>query len=171
LIYWVTFCGNISFFIPKDYLMFNAKKWLLLAATLGALFMTGCATVNDVVAAKESGKEGVTKEYDVTEDQAWDIAKTVFRWEGADAIEEHRQQGYMLTSSGMNLVSAGTVMGAWVEKAVPPKTKVTVVTKRRMQTNLFTTLTEDTFHKRFAQAVGIIKSGQPLPRVAPPPVK
>ena len=151
--------------------MLNAKRWVLLAATVGAVLMTGCATVNDVVAAKESGKEGVTREYDVTQDQAWDIAKTVFRWEGADAIEEQRAQGYMLTSSGMNLVSAGTVMGAWVDKGVPPNTKVTVVTKRRMQTNLFTTLTEETFHKRFAQAVGIIKSGQPLPRVAPPPLK
>ena len=147
--------------------MFFLKKLFTAAALVAAVALSGCATVNDVVAAKESGKEGVAKEYDVTADQAWEIARTVFRWEGADAIEEHRAQGYMLTSSGMSLLTAGTVMGAWIE-AKPPKTKVTVVTKRRMQTNLFTTLTEDTFHKRFSQAVAILKSGQPLPRVAPP---
>ena len=63
---------------------------------------------------------------------------------GSDAIEEHRDQGYMLTSSGMNFVSAGAVMGAWVEPAGRGQTKVTVVTKRRMATNIATTLTETT---------------------------
>ncbi len=83
---------------------------LLVATTL-----SGCTTLNDVVSAKESGKEGTAQTYHVSENKAWDIAKTVFRWEGSDAIEEHRDQRYMLTSSGMNLMSAGTVMGAWVE--------------------------------------------------------
>jgi hypothetical protein len=135
--------------------------------TGGALVLGGCATMNDVVQAKESGREGTTQVYRVSEVQAWDIAKTVFRWEGSDAIEEHRDQHYMLTSSGMNLVSAGTVMGAWIEPIDASNTKVTVVTKRRIQTNLVTTLTEGTFQKRFAQAVEIVNSGQPLPATAP----
>ena len=91
----------------------------------------------------------------------------MFRWEGSDAIEEHRDKGYMLTSSGMNLVSFGTVMGAWIEPIPDQQTKVTVVTKRRVQTNIFTTLMESTFHRRFAQGVQIIKAGKPLP-VLPP---
>ena len=148
--------------------MSQIKRILLVLVAFSAMLMAGCATVNDVVAAKESGKEGLTKEYPVTQDQAWNIAKTVFRWEGADAIEEHRDQGYMLTSSGINLVSYGAVMGAWVDKgSAPPVTKVTVVTKRRVQTNFFTTLTEETFHRRFAEAVAIVQSGKQLPRVAP----
>jgi hypothetical protein len=44
---------------------------------------------------------------------------------------------------------------------------VTVVTKRRIATNLATTLTETTFHRRFAQAVGMAKAGQPLPLTPP----
>ena len=91
----------------------------------------------------------------------------MFRWEGADAIEEHKDEGYMLTSSGPNLVSWGAVMGAWIEPINKDDTKVTVVTKRRITVNVATTLTEGTFHKRFAQAVEIVKSGQPLPRNAP----
>jgi hypothetical protein len=129
--------------------------------------LSGCATINDVVAAKESGREGTTQEYAVTQDQAWDIARTVFRWEGTDAIEEHRAEGYMLTSSGMSIGTAGAVMGAWVAEGSNGNTKVTVVTKRRVQTNLFTSLTETTFHRRFAQAVAIVKSGKKLPAVAP----
>ena len=141
----------------------NIYVGILLIATA----LSGCATLNDVVSAKESGKEGTAQTYNVSENKAWEIAKTVFRWEGSDAIEEHRDQRYMLTSSGMNLMSAGTVMGAWVEPVDAGNTKVTVVTKRRIQTNLVTTLTESTFHKRFAQAVEIVNQGQPLPATAP----
>jgi hypothetical protein len=129
--------------------------------------LSGCATLNDVVRVKEEGSEGTTKVYPVNTDQAWEISKAVFRWEGTDAIEEHKDQGYMLTSSGMNMVSWGTVMGAWVESVDKDNTKVTVVTKRRVSMNIATTLTEGTFHNRFAQAVEIVKKGQTLPRTAP----
>lgn len=129
-------------------------------------WFTGCATMSDVVRAKYEGK-GTTKIYPVNANQAWKIAKTVFRWEGVDAIEEHREDGYMLTSSGMNFVSWGAVMGAWIESIDETTTRVTVITKRRIATNIATTLTETTFHKRFAQAVEIIKEGKSLP-VTPP---
>ena len=132
-----------------------------------ALLLSACATMNDVVRVKEAGSEGTTRVYAVNADQAWEISKTVFRWEGSDAIEEHKDQGYMLTSSGPNLVSWGTVMGAWIEPVDKDNTKVTVVTKRRISTNIATTLTEGTFHKRFAQAVEIVKSGQSLPPNVP----
>ncbi len=128
--------------------------------------VVGCATLVDVIREKDEGS-GTVQVYSVTTDQAWEIAKAVFRWEGSDAIEEHRDKGYMLTSSGMNLVSFGTVMGAWIEPIPDQQTKVTVVTKRRVQTNIFTTLMESTFHRRFAQGVQIIKAGKPLP-VLPP---
>lgn len=149
--------------MKKKGLAFSAIIMLFsLVALLG-----GCATMNDVVRVKEDGTEGTTKIYPVTADQAWEISKTVFRWEGSDAIEEHRDQGYMLTSSGMNLVSWGAVMGAWIEPVDGNNTRVTVVTKRRVTVNIATTLTETTYHKRFAQAVDIVKKGQPLPRNIP----
>jgi len=138
---------------------------IFLVSFLG--IFAGCATMNDVVRVKESGSEGTARVYPVTFEEAWDISKAVFRWEGSDAIEEHKDQGYMLTSSGVNLFSWGTVMGAWIERVDKDKTKVTVVTKRRVTVNVATTLTEGTYQKRFAQAVEIVKKGQPLPRNAP----
>ncbi len=105
--------------------------------------------------------------YPVDKEQAWKIAKTVFRWEGTDAIEEHKDNGYMLTSSGMNLVSAGALMGAWIKPVDKDHTKVTVVTKRRIATNIATTLTETTFQEDFAMAVALIKAGKPLPITKP----
>jgi len=140
---------------------------LLVLMFLMLLSLQGCASMNDVVQAKQDGSEGTAAVYDVNKDQAWDIAKTVFRWEGSDAIEEHKDQNYMLTSSGMNFFSWGTVMGAWINQIDADHTKVTVVTKRRVTINVATTLTEGTFQKRFAQAVKIIKAGQPLPQIAP----
>lgn len=142
----------------------NRNKLGFAGVVAAFVAIAGCATLADVVQRKD---EGTVKVYPVTADQAWVIAKAVFRWEGSDAIEEHRDEGYMLTSSGMNLVTFGTVMGAWIEPLSDQQTKVTVVTKRRVQTNLFTTLTETTFHRRFAQAVEIVKSGKPVPAAAP----
>ena len=68
------------------------KKVLLLAGSLAVLaWMTGCvASMNDVIRAKD---DGTAKVYPVTCDQAWEICKTVFRWEGTDAIEEHKAEG------------------------------------------------------------------------------
>jgi len=146
-------------------------RYLKFVAVLGILVslvtLNACSTMTDVVKAKEDGAEGTTKIYAVTMNQAWEISKTVFRWEGADAIEEHRDEGYMLTSSGPNLVSWGAVMGAWVKPVDQENTEVTVVTKRRITINVATTLTEGTFHNRFAQAVQIIKKGEKLPRNPP----
>ncbi len=138
----------------------------LLGLLLASMSVTsGCSTMADVVGHKEDGTSQV---YPVNADQAWEIAKVVFRTEGTDAIEEHRAQGYILTSSGMNLVSWGAVMGAWIERVSDNETKVTVLTKRRITVNIATTLMESTFHRRFAQGVQIVKSGKPLPPLLPP---
>ena len=68
------------------------------------------------------------KVYDVGTDQAWEIAKTVFRWEGTGPIEEHRSEGYMETSSGSNMMSYGTLMAAWVSLPNPESESTRKVT-------------------------------------------
>jgi hypothetical protein len=133
-------------------------------AVVASVAMAGCATMSDVLDSKE---EGTVEVYPVDQNRAWEIAMTVLRWEDAETIEEHRADDYMLTTVGANLISAGSVVGVWVEPAKKGSTKVTVVTKRKMQTNIATGLTETTFHDRFAQAVKIVKSGKSLPRKAP----
>jgi len=133
--------------------------------SLSVVFL-GCATLSDVIADKEAG-EGTTVVYSVATDKGWEIAKKVLRWEGAETIEEHKDEHYMLTTIGADLISAGSVVGVWVEPGGKGKSKVTVITKRKMATNIATGLTETTFHDRFQQAVDIVKSGKALPREAP----
>ena len=141
-----------------------------LVATVFGIFLPvvflGCATMSDVIADKEAG-EGTTVVYSVATDKGWQIATKVLRWEGAETIEEHKDGHYMLTTIGADLISAGSVVGVWVEAGGKGKSKVTVITKRKMATNIATGLTETTFHDRFQQAVDIVKSGKALPREAP----
>ena len=133
--------------------------------TLVCFVMPGCATMSDVLKSKD---EGTVQTYPVKLDQAWEIAMTVLRWEGCETIEEHRSSGYMLTTVGQNFVSKGSLVGVWVEAINKKDTKVTVVTKRKVQTNMATGLTETTFHRKFAQAVGLVKRGKQLPIDEPP---
>ncbi len=125
---------------------------------LFALF--GCASIQEAINEKAHGTAEV---HAVTEEQAWQIAHRVLRWEGADAIESDRPEQLMVSSTGGD---TGTVMACWIEPVDPEHTKVTIVTKRRYQLSLFTALTETTFQARFRQATRLLKSGA-LP-VKPP---
>ncbi len=80
----------------------------VLGMSLPVVFL-GCATLSDVIADKEAG-EGTTVVYSVATDKGWEIAKKVLRWEGAETIEEHKDEHYMLTTIGADLISAGSVV-------------------------------------------------------------
>lgn len=126
--------------------------------------ITSCATMSDVIKNKDKGTVVV---YPVTKEQALKIARQVFLWEGTDAVEYFEDNNLLLTSSNNNGFSSGTFMGAWVDPTDENNTKVTIVTKRKQQLDLYTTLTESTFHRRFAQAVEFIKEGKPMPLTPP----
>jgi len=123
---------------------------------LVALALTGCATMSSVIDEQKAGG-GTTRMYPVSFDEAWRISIDIFRREGGGPIEEHKDEKYMLTEASMNLYTAGTVMGAWFVPIDPTTTKVTIVTQRKMKTNVFTVLTEGTFHDQFAEAVNRLR--------------
>ena len=135
---------------------------LLCVVLLG--LATGCVTFTDVVGEKE---EGTARRYPVTPDQAWEIAKTVLRWEGAKRLFEHRAEGYILASDTDDSRDYTTVTAAWVERDPDGESRVTVRTRSRMPLNPAMLLTEETLHRRFAQAVRIVKDGRPLPAQPP----
>ena len=136
----------------------------LLALVAVVFGVPSCASISDAIKAKD---EGTVTTYPVGSDQGWKIALRVLRWEDAETIEEHKDENYMVTTVGANLISAGAVVAVWVEPVNATSTKVTVVTKRKMQTNIATGLTETKFHQRFKQAVDIVKSGKALPSEPP----
>ncbi len=133
--------------------------------------MSGCASMQEltteVVKARNIGKEGITKVFPVTDSQAWDIAEAVFRWEKTDEIEKHRSENYVIAGMGMKMAVFGSVMGVWIEPVDSGNTKLTVVTRRRVESDKFTRLTAPRFFERFDQGVKIIKSGKALPLIPP----
>lgn len=135
-----------------------------LSLLLAVIFITSCATLQDVLKDKENGTQKV---YPVNFEQAWEISMAVLRWEDCETIEQHKSEGYMLTTVGQNLISSGSVVGVWVDKVDNKNSNVTIVTKRKIATNLATGLTESTFHDTFEKAVKILKAGKKLPFEAP----
>ena len=131
-----------------------------LSILLTAAIISSCATMTDVLKNKEEGTSAI---YSIDKDRAWDIAKTVLRWEDCETIEENKLSNYMLTTVGQNFVSEGSLVGVWVEPVNDQETKITVVTKRKVQTNLATGLTESTFQASFSKAVEMVKEGKSLP--------
>lgn len=135
-------------------------KVLGLLALLPTL-MTGCVprlSFDGVLQAKAEGK-GTVEVYPVSAEQAWEIAKTVFRDAGLETIHEYRAEGYMLSSSTGTSRWLPTLMGAWIEPLDESRTKVTVI-RRPLNILMLTWLREGTFHERFAQAVQIVKAGK-----------
>lgn len=130
------------------------------------LVCSSCSTLNTVLKDKEAGK-GTRVVYDTNFDQSWLLAKKAFRWAGSDAIEEYKEEGYMLTTKGANLITYGSVMGAWIERISDNKMAVTVISKRRISTNLATGMTEPRFHSLFKAGLKILEKGEELPLSAP----
>ncbi len=137
---------------------FVQGAFLLLLLTLW-----GCATANDFT---RSGADGTSRVYTVTQEQAWDIAKTVFRWEGADAIRESIKKDYMVASIGTGFFSYDAAICAWIDPVGADETMIAVASKHKDLTRA-TNFTEATFYWRFSQAVDIVKAGMPLPEAPP----
>ncbi|HEY7676118.1 MAG TPA: hypothetical protein VIG69_03520 [Candidatus Methylomirabilis sp.] len=124
----------------------------------------GCATSADLVREKD---EGTARRYPVTADQAWDITKTIFRWAGAEQVDEHRAEGYIVATDAPGRVDYGTLMVAWVERDPDGVMRVIVRTQSRMRLNPAVVLTEEGFHRRFVQAMSLVQEGKPLPAKPP----
>lgn len=133
--------------------------------------LVGCASMqelsNDVMQQRKSETAGVTRFYPIPADQAWEISRAVFCWEKVDGVEEHREENYLITSTGMKMVAFGSVMGVWIEPVDSAGTKITVLTKRRVAKDTFTKLNDTTFFERFEQGLKIVQEGGKLPVVPP----
>jgi hypothetical protein len=126
--------------------------------------LTSCASMSDVV---DSKKDGTAMTYAIDQKRAWEITETILRWEGVEDIQDHKSENYILGSTGMNLVSYGSVVGVWVEPVSGGSMRVTVVSKRKVATGLVSGMKESTFHEYFKYALGQVKAGKPLPDSAP----
>ncbi|MEA5113693.1 MAG: hypothetical protein VB050_06635 [Geobacteraceae bacterium] len=133
------------------------------------LLLGGCASrqelTGEILKVRKTGNGGVTRVYPVDTNQAWEITMAVFRWENTDEIEEHRDENYVITSTGMKMAAYGSVMGVWIEQADANASRITIISKRRVKRDKFTRLDAETFYQRFEQGLKILKEGKKLPIV------
>ncbi len=131
-------------------------KALTMWLSLAVLVFTGCGPTQAVVLrdVMEAKSEGISKNYPISSEKAWDIAAVVFLQEGVDAK--------MILSNEVFLFSQGAAMGVWTKSIDENNTQVAVV-KKRGSVYGTTKLTEMTFHERFAQIVADVKAGKQLP--------
>lgn len=146
-------------------------KKLLLAMLAALMVANGCASTQELshVAIQEgkSAKQGVTRVYPVSANQAWEITRAVFRWEKTDEVLENRKENYVITSSGMKMAVFGSVIVVWIEPVDGDSTRVTAVSKNRDDRFVLTGLTPDHFQDRFNQGVDILQRGGKLPCIPP----
>lgn len=118
------------------------------------LLVLGCATMSDVLAGRNDGTANV---YLVKADIAWELAITTLRLEGSKTIEEHKESRFIFAKIPATSAGGGCLVGVWVDPVSEDNTKITVVTKRKDPTSIFTVLTETGFHRRFAHLVEVMK--------------
>jgi len=129
--------------------LLSGKLGVVLVA-LSLLILTGCANAfSELVRSKEEGK-GKSRVYKVNVDRAWEIAKSIFQWEGTGDIRENRSEGYMVIKSGSTWFYEITLIGVWIEPIDKVQSKVTVIAKSKTSVDTFLGLSETDFHEMFA---------------------
>lgn len=129
-----------------------------------AVFLTGCASMGDVVKEHDAGG-GITRLYDVEAKEAWKLAHAVLRWNRASIIEDRPEENAMRTSTDAEFGRAGSFVGVWLEP-VGYHTRVTIVSRRKQATFL-QGLDEETFQRDFERAVSIVHAGGKVPEERP----
>ncbi|MFN5350542.1 MAG: hypothetical protein ACK499_09670 [Betaproteobacteria bacterium] len=100
-----------------------------------ALFTSGCSNLADARAAKGTG---VSREYAATADATWTAVPEVLKEISLPLVTADRQQGYILAQRGLSMLSYGENVAIFIDSvANTVMTKVEVVSKKAMATNIF----------------------------------
>jgi hypothetical protein len=97
------------------------------------LFMSGCRTLGDVRAAKG---EGMTRVYHASEDQVWRVLPKAVNEVDLSVAGMYREDGYLLAERGVTMFSWGEKVAVFVEPQGANTTRVEVVSKRAVATNI-----------------------------------
>ena len=113
--------------------MKRAFAWFL-APLLALSLVSGCTTLADARNARGSGP---SRTYDADFETVWKAVPEVAGTIGLSVAGENKQERYILAQRGMTLLSYGENVAIFVEPVSARQTKVEVVSKRAMQTNIF----------------------------------
>jgi hypothetical protein len=104
--------------------------------------VSGCTTLVDAKLARGTGESRL---YPVNPDVIWSILPEVVRTAGLDYVDGNRLEGYALAQHSMNLLTYGENVAIFVEPGNDVSaTRVEVVSKRALATNITATNWEET---------------------------
>ena len=114
--------------------MFMRLAFLVLVIAFSAL-NSGCSTLADARAGKGTGTARV---FDASADAVWTEMPAVVKDVGLDLAGENRQQGYLLAQRGITPFSYGENVAIFIDEvAKTSRTRVEIVSKKAMATNVF----------------------------------
>ena len=150
--------------MPANRLLVAAFSLLLAPAS------AGCASMSDVVAARDAGA-GVARTDPVPAEIAYSASHPALEAERVDEL--HAYPAHLTAEAGVTAFSWGALVGVFVEPLGPFSTRIIVVVKRKLAVNLFVPFDEDEFHQRLATRLSAW-TPQPVPAPstrapAPPP--
>jgi hypothetical protein len=111
----------------------------------------GCSTMAD--ARNQKGK-GLAYVYEGSFDKVWNEiphAITAMGGGGPKIVGDNKQEGYILAQGGMSMVSYGENVAIFVEKVDENHTKVEIVSKRALATNVVAADWAPRIHKKLSE--------------------
>ena len=110
------------------------NRFAVLMAVLALVVAQGCATMAD---ARYARGEGQSQVFNVPFDTVWKAVPQALASLGLPVAADNRQDGYVLAERGITAFSWGEKVAVFVDRTGDNRTKVEVVSKRAMATNLF----------------------------------
>jgi len=107
---------------------------LIFAVTIVAsALVTGCATMAD---ARYARGEGQSQVFNSPFEMVWKAVPQALASLGLPVAADNKQEGYILAERGITAFSWGEKVAVFVDRIDGNKTKVEVVSKRAMATNI-----------------------------------
>ncbi len=98
------------------------------------VIFNGCTTLEDAKSAKGTGEFRV---YDASQDRVWTELHNVMNGFGLNYVDENKKEGYIYAKRNVTAMSYGESVAIYLSAVSSEKTRVEIISIKKMKTNLF----------------------------------
>lgn len=106
----------------------------ILVLGLVTILLGSCSTLEGTHQAKGTGTKQI---YTSSHDKTWDATVCSLKAQKLTIVKESKSENYILAQNGMTAFSFGENIAVFVREISKNKNEVEIVSKRKMQTNIF----------------------------------
>jgi hypothetical protein len=107
---------------------------VVIASLCMVLISSGCSTMADAKAGKGTG---TSQTFAAPSDRVWQVLPAAVKTAGLEYVAGNKDEGYALAQRGLSAFSYGENVAIFIDKPTSDSTKVEVVSKKAMATNVF----------------------------------